>query len=399
MNKIVLASTLDLPFYFRLPSIGFFTWDPDCDVAIIHPKQRAGEVSFSKTCKFVDAQKLLDAPCSHLEGPTNYEYLLKCEGENGIEISTLHINTKPTGGFTEFRAYSEVTIFIIVEGNQNSLTDELIVRTFQVLNHFIDIYRIITQDPFVHRIDEKHDTYLVDFSFGSVPEQYNNSPINILKNIQSIPFSKDIGKGRELKLRLNSLEDLFPGKILKKDALDNFSKLIKTAYNMPLHYELIFTAQVELKRRNYHIAILEAETAFETYITATLLEISVSLGMNRDLLLADFENPKKLGLLSQRLKKLDSMIHNYRKLKALESKPTFIESTIYAEWKNHLYKIRNKIVHEGWRFASFDLAKQGIAVCKSAIKEIEDRLPGISNLIQIYPGVDHLQDTSGRLKF
>ena len=30
MKKAILASRFDLPFYLRLPSKGFFTWDPEC---------------------------------------------------------------------------------------------------------------------------------------------------------------------------------------------------------------------------------------------------------------------------------------------------------------------------------------------------------------------------------
>lgn len=400
MKKTVLASRFDLPFYFRLPSIGYFTWDPECDVALIHPQQRAGEVSFSKSCRFVNAKKLLDSTCPPVKGPSQYEYLLECETEDHDKISTLYINTRPTGGFSEFRAYTEITIFIVIEGNQDPFCHKSKARAFQILHHFINIYRVVTQDPFVYRIDEEYDTYMVDYSIGTVPRKYEDSSVtDILKNIQNIALQGEIGKGRELKLRLNTLEDLFPGKVMRGNDLKIFSKLIKKTYNIPLHYELIFTAQVELKRRNYHIAILEAETAFEVYIANTLLEISVALGSAKEQVLADMEKPRKLGSLSQRLRRLDSMVEDYQRLKYLKITPPFVESATYKEWKNHLYELRNRIVHEGWRLATFDLTKRSISACKSAIKEIEKQFPGIANPIQIYHGVDHLQKTAGRLKF
>jgi len=61
-------------------------------------------------------------------------------------------------------------------------------------------------------------------------------------------------------------------------------------YRITLYYELILIAQVELKRRNYHIAILEAETAFEVYIANILLEALVALGVAKNQVLADMEN-------------------------------------------------------------------------------------------------------------
>lgn len=269
-----------------------------------------------------------------------------------------------------------------------------------MLNHFIDIYRIITQDPYVRRINEQLDTYLIDYSVGTIPQKYKaDSPDGILRNIQDIEFSREIGKGRQLKYRLNTLEDLFPGKILEETYFDLFSRVVKKPYEVPLHYELIFSAQFELKRRNYHIAILEAETAFEVYIANSLLEASGALGVAKNQVLADMEKPRKLGLLFHRMSKLDSVVAEYRRARGLPVKKLFVNSATYIEWKNHLYKIRNRIVHEGWRLATFDLAKRGIAACKVAIKELEDRLPDIANPIQIYPGVDHLQNTAGRLKF
>ena len=170
-------------------------------------------------------------------------------------------------------------------------------------------------------------------------------------------------------------------------------------YRITLYYELILIAQVELKRRNYHIAILEAETAFEVYIANILLEALVALGVAKNQVLADMEDPKKIGLLNQRLSKLDTVVDEYRRARGLAVVKSFVNSETHTEWKNHLYKLRNKIVHEGWCLATFDLAKRGIAACKAAYNGFEDRFPGIANPIQIDPGVGHLQNTAGRLRF
>jgi hypothetical protein len=325
---------------------------------------------------------------------------MTCKTRGYGDVPTLHIDTGSKGGFSELRAYSELTVFIVIEKDHDPFSTSAKARIFEVLNNFLDIYRIITQDPYVHRIDEEFDTYLVDYSAGTIPQQYHGSSAgNILRNIQEIPFHSEIGKGRQLKTRVNTLEDLFPGKILENKFLDLFVRLIQEPYNTPVHYELIFTAQFELKRRNYHIAILEAETAFEVYIAYILLEISVAVGKNKNMIMVDMENPRKLGLLNQRLKELDRLIEEYRKLKGLPISTNFLGSATHTEWKDYLYKLRNMIIHGGWRFVTFDQAKRGIGACKLAIKKFEDRLPGIANKIQIYHGVDYLQNTAGRLKF
>lgn len=400
MEKKVLASKFDLPFYLRLPSSAFFTWDPEFDVAAILPCQRIGEVSFSKSCVLIKPECLLDSICPPIENSSGEKVLMTCKTKDYREIPTLHINTGSTGGFSELRPYTEIVIFIITTEVNNSLLTGPKARAFEVLNHFIDIYRLITQDPYVYRIDEEFDTYLVDYSLGTVPPELETaSAVDILSRINDIRFPRDIGKGRQLKYRLNSLDDLFPGKIFEKNFLDMFVQWVKDPYDVPLHYELILTAQVELKRRNYHIAILEAETAFEVYVASVLAETSVAIGLARDQVIADMENPKKLGLLSKRLTKLDSIVEHYRKAKSLPKLPGFVNSAVHINWKNNLYELRNRIIHAGWRLATFDSAKAAIQACKVAIRDIEDHIPGISNPIQIYSGVEHLKNTAGRLKF
>jgi hypothetical protein len=96
---------------------------------------------------------------------------------------------------------------------------------------------------------------------------------------------------------------------------------------------------------------------------------------------------------------LDSVVKKYRENKGLSELPRIVDSQPYVEWENGLYDLRNKVVHEGWRLATFENAKKGIAYCKTAIKDIESRIAELSDAIQIYPGVEHLNNTAGTLKF
>jgi len=328
---------------------------------------------------------------------------MTCVTKKHGEIATLHIDTASTGGFTELRAYTEVVVFIIVDEETDaptSLTSKMKTRTFDVLNHFIDIYRLVTQDPYVYRINEEFDTYLVDFAFGPIPPKLENySSAEILRNVGEVTFPTVIGKGRLLKYRLNTLEDLFPGPILEEPFLKVFQKLVEAPYQIPLHYELILTAQVELKRRNYHVAILEAETAFELYVASTLVGLSTALGFAKNQVIAELENPKKLGLLSKRLNRLDTLVNQFRIKKGVVTLPNFVNGAAYDSWKKDLYELRNKIIHGGWRQATFELAKQAIKSCKIAMKEFEDRIEDLADTIQISSDVNQLVNTAGRLKY
>ena len=72
--------------------------------------------------------------------------------------------------------------------------------------------------------------------------------------------------------------------------MDLFFRVLIKPYRITFYYELILIAQVELKRRNYHIAILEAGPAFEVYIANILLVASIALGVAKNQVLADMEN-------------------------------------------------------------------------------------------------------------
>jgi hypothetical protein len=269
-----------------------------------------------------------------------------------------------------------------------------------ILNHFLGLYRLVTQDPWVVPIDHELDLYLIDNATGAVPKHLQGMPADeVLLHLDAIPFATDIGARRQYTYRLNTLEDLFPGEVMDKAHLDTFAAALRDPYDVPLHYDLVLWAQVQLKRRNYHVAVLEAETAFEVYVADVLVRLKETLGEMRTQILADMDDPRRLGLLAQRLRALDTAAATYLTGKGLPAWAPFIKSAAHAEWKDALYALRNRVVHGGYRQVTFDEAKRGIVAGKTAIKYLEDGLIDFANRIQIYPGGDHLQNTAGRLRF
>lgn len=397
---------LDLPFYLRLPSEIVLTWDPKFGVAAILPMQRFGEVAFSRSIsrfdlgERLDPRRLLDSLAPPVDGPGRYNYTLtSASSKTGEEVPTLHIDTGPDGGFAELRGYTEIAVFVVVEQGQ-ALSDSSKARALEVLNHFLDSYRLVTQDPYVHGIDTELHPYLVDYGVGTLPEHLASRPARkIFTHIGEAAFPKEIGEGRVIKLRTSFIESVFSGPTLPDKQLRAIFGVARTSYRMPLHYELVFTAQTELKRRNYHVAILEAETAFEVCVASALLQTAIAIGRSRDEVLQDMEDPRKLGLVSQRLRELDRVVAQYRVGKGLAAATPFCGSRAHTRWRADLYDLRNSIIHEAWRMATFQVAKAGIAACKAAMKQIEDRAPAVANRIQIDPGVDHLVETPGRLSF
>jgi hypothetical protein len=214
-----------------------------------------------------------------------------------------------------------------------------------------------------------------------------------------VSFPQDLGSAHEAQIRLNTLEDLFPGEILAKPHLTLFTELTRSQIQTTLDCELILNAESELKRRNYHVAVLEAETAFEVYVARKVEQVLTASGSTNADILKDFEDPRKLGLLSQRLQKLDHAAAQLREQRGFPKLPPFIGSSAHEAWKRDLYELRNKIVHEGRRPVTFDEAKTAIAAGKAAIQVLNSSLPIPGDFIQLDPSVAHLQKTAGRLTF
>jgi len=113
---------------------------------------------------------------------------------------------------------------------------------------------------------------------------------------------------RQYTYRLNTLEDLYPGPILERPFLETLAATLPGAYDLPLHYDLLLHAQTQLKRRNYRVAVLEAETAFEVYVADLLLRAKVGVGEDTEAVMAAMEDLQGLGPLTKRLRELDRVL-------------------------------------------------------------------------------------------
>ena len=147
MNTVILASRFDLPFYLRLPSSIFLTWDPESSAAAVLPRQRLGHVAFSRTTDLVPESTLLDAPSPSPYSAPAHEVLMTCQTNGYGEVPTLRIDTSPTGGFTELRPYTEITVFVAVSDADQTRDRKQKPRLMKILNHFVSIYRLSAPWP------------------------------------------------------------------------------------------------------------------------------------------------------------------------------------------------------------------------------------------------------------
>ncbi|HMQ79970.1 MAG TPA: hypothetical protein PKE39_01675 [Ignavibacteria bacterium] len=378
-KHFVVSAKFDLPFYLRLPSNRFLSYDEKHKICVIIPLQRLGEKIFNKKTKLAEEQELLDDPQIHeltTRKILGYDYKVVSD-YNDKQITTLETRIQENGGFTQLQAYTEITMFIYVL-NENPKSEDIKKRLFANLNHFLKIYKLVTQDPFITKIDKELNLYYVDWGIGKIKETAKDQDVNEILWLKDVIFSSQIGEDRGIQLQTNSIEDLYPGSMLDQEYLQIFANSILGEYELPLFYDLILEAQRQLKFRNFHIAIIEAQSAFESYTSQLLTTFFKREGLSLEQIANFFQD----NMFHKRLKILDGHIANYKNLRG-ELYNNFINSNLYLEWKEDLYRLRNKIVHEGFREIDFESTRDAISITKDVIFHFEKTLPEFSNTVQI----------------
>lgn len=395
-NHNVVSAKFDLPFYLRLPSKGFLCYDEKHKYCTIMPIQRLGEKVFNKKTNLVNENELLDDPhttpltTSRIDG---YDYKVRSIFDDTKEITTLETRVRPDGGFSQLQAYTEIIIFIYLQ-DEDPYSAEVKKRIFTNLNHFLKIYKLITQDSFVFNIDHELNLYCVDLGVGKIKEDANHMTVLDILKLKDVKFSSKIGTKRGIQLQMNVIDDIFPGRILEDKFMKIFAESILGIYDMPVYYDLILESQRQLKFRNYPAAIIECQTAVESYVSQLLTIFFKNEGLEMEKISTFFQD----NMLHKRLRVLDDYILNLKNSKG-ESYERFINGNLYIEWKEKLYLLRNKIVHEGLRQLDFELTKDAIGVGKKVIFHFEGTLSEYRNSVQIYSGVEFLKNTAGRINF
>ena len=394
--KFLVSFKTDLPYYLRLPYAWFLSYDDVYKECAINCRHRFGEIQFKKSTETINNTsllKIISPPITSNLPP--YKYLKKdILAETGEEITTSIVDLSENGGFTELRAYSEIDMIILVNDSEEVNYNNLKVRLSDNLNHFIDIYRLLTQDPYIKRVNIDTDLYIKDLRVAEIPEDLKELPFKeLFGHIDKLGFGTKIGEHRFTNQRLNSIEDIWPGKDLRDNILKQHGRLFLKRYEMPLHYELILNAQYFLKKRLFYLSIILSEIAFEVYVENLLRAIFIDEGKNNKEInkLLNFQGP--YSNLFDRLIYLDEVL-----VKKFKNSEIFNGSEIEKKWKKNLYYKRCDVVHRGLIFKIiFEDCKDAIKSAKDAIIFFENKVSSFANDIIIDTTVDHLKKTPGRI--
>jgi len=383
----------ELPFPLRLPPHAFLAWEPDEEIALCDPRPLIGELVWKRSSDLLTPERLF----SDLGPPNNifpqHDYILTARLASGEEIPTAKLTQGPNGGFVEPRPYSIINLFLCLRIKQDYTTPRLLERAGLALNNILDIYRFVTMDPLARSVRADLDSYYTIVSIADIPEPTKERTSHeALSLIGKLSFGSKIGENRLHHIGLNSFEDLLAGVVLQPEVVRLFVSIVKIQHSLELFHQLFLEAVRRLKRGEHPFAVLDAQSAFESFIAVLTSETLRDQGMTPVAIEAEMALGGKLHLLQHRLRHLDRF--------AKSPASPFLGSTEETNWRRDLYDVRNRIVHGGVRSISFDEARVAIIAGLHAVAAVQALNPSFCrkmNWSGNYLDLPHIHQTAGRL--
>jgi hypothetical protein len=170
----VVSVIFDVPFPISIPDDHYTAYDPQKVTAVVTVAAKTGKRAFFRAGRIVGP----NAPEGPHEQPPgqerprgNYNYVAASRTPDGNQIPTLNINTAVDGGYAEPKYFSEVTVTYLAD-DINSIADQNAVfrRACEILNPFLDKYRVLNQDYRISPVSMERNFYFA---------QCHTSPLEI----------------------------------------------------------------------------------------------------------------------------------------------------------------------------------------------------------------------------
>ena len=389
----------ELPFPLRLPPVGLFCWEPAEGTALFDPRPEVGELAWKRKSHLLKAEEVFATLGTPNQCYPTHDYLITSLLRSGRRIKTALLTRGPEGGFVEARPYAVANIFLCLRQRAEYPTAGVVERAGLALNNVLDIYRFVTMDPLVRSVRPDRDCYYALVSVADLPNNLGDvEPRTALRMVSNVRFGSVIGVNRAHHIGLNSFDDLLAGEIIPADVQQLFESLISGAHSLELFHQLIFSAIRRLKRNEHALAVLDAQSAFESLVAVLLVEALTRQGQSTQQIEAEMASGGRLNTLQRRLEELD---HVAAAGGAANARPLrFLGCPEEVRWRGALYGLRNRIVHEGLRSVPFEEAKAGVVAGLHAIHQIQDLTPAYARPM-IWSGaalnLDHIQKSAGRI--
>jgi len=401
-----IAVILDVPFPVSISPGAYHVFDPVKQIAAVEVSVQEGSKTFFRS-------RPIQGPTSFTELQTawaNMErrdrgtgYLMVSRMLDGNSKATLNLHTGHDGGYAECKYYSRVSVtfladdIAIINSNQNAVQS----RAFQILNPFLDKYRLLNEDYRISPVTANRNFYLaVCHTSPLTLEERSLSTIDLFNRLASPrTFFHSIGHGAANILRVNSYELLGPRSPLADPIQSFFEQFVQGPYEMPLSYALVLESLANLQRTaDYRLAIIHAETAVEVHFVNRLIKLMVEEGMAETDAVSTIETDGAFWGVKKKIRQLDSYTRSYSTRHGLNFTP-FVGSPLYDRWESDLYRHRNNAVHAGENAFTYDQAHRAIGTAKECIVNVERRVPTLADRIQLSVSMAGFRPNPGEVAF
>jgi hypothetical protein len=397
---------LDIPFSLAVPNGQYTVFDPVKGIAIVQPAMKEGSRTFFRDTPITGPTSFdeLKAKAREYERPRlAHSYVVVSRLTDGTQKATLNIHSGAGGGFAETKYYTEVQITYLEDDlSVLSRQDGMVLeRATDILNRFLDKYRLFTEDYRVGRVSSERNFYFAMCHTSVLtPEEQGLSVPELFATLSNgRTFLHQLGHGGGNILRQHSLEHLGPRSQLEGEALRTLVQFLQTDYEMPLSYDLIMEAYRSLQLgRDYKLTIVHAATAVEVHVLHLLHGILIALGETPTDAWAKLENDPEYEGVGKRLKKLEAHTKAYCEQNGL-AYSSFVGGALYERWKKIVAGKRNRAVHAGVAGFAWNEAAEAIATAKEAIVFIDGRVPALSNYFRLSADVRGIRESAGGILF
>jgi hypothetical protein len=397
---------LDVPFAIALPNGAYRVFDSIKTHAVVQTTLREGSRTFFRNEPIIGPTSftdLNDRAREYQRPQADYSYLLTSRLSNGTEKATLNIYTGRNGGFAETKCYSEIQVTFLeddlsVVGKKDNY---VLGRAADIVNAFLDKYRLLTEDYRISRIAaDRHFYFASCHSSPLAPAELGMTSAELVDGLaKGRAFIHQLGHGGANILRTNSLDHLGPRSEVSGTELQGLITFIQTAYEMPLSYDLVMQALRSLQiERDAKLAIVHAATAVEVHVMHLLHNLLVSLGQTASEAWNVLETQPDYEGVSKRLTKLDSHSKIYCDTNGLPWSQ-FKGGNLFNRWQNTLALKRNRAVHAGVSSFTWREGVEAIGVAKETIRFLDQRVSSLSNKVQLTASVANLNEAAGGVLF
>jgi hypothetical protein len=397
---------LDIPFSLAIPNGQYTVYDPVKKIAIVQVAMREGSRSFFRDTPITGPTSFTDLKqkAKELERPRQpHSYVVVSKLKDGTQKATLNIHSGADGGFAEMKYYTEVQITYLEDdlGVLGKQDGAVLSRATDILNRFLDKYRLFTEDYRVGRVSSERNFYFAMCHTSPLSQDERGLTIEQLFDTLKTgrEFLQPLGHGGANILRQHSFELLGPRSQVDHAGLSTLAPFLQTDYEMPLSYDLVMEAYRALQLgRDYKLAIVHVATAVEVHVLHLLHAVLVALGDSPVDAWTKLENDPEYEGVAKRLKKLELHTKAYCEQHGLPY-AAFVGGAQHGDWKTQVAGKRNRAVHAGVAGFTWKEAAEAISVAKKSILFLDQRIPHLANLFQLNPDVRGIRESAGGILF